>query len=320
MDHYEELGLPRSASTDEIRQAYKSLARLLHPDQQQDENLRRVAECQMKRLNSVVDVLTDPALRRQYDLGALRKPPPQHAVLVWLNSRSWVITVVLGFLAVALFLRYHPSQAPVVQLSSIPRAVEARPRVLKQPARVMAPPAVGAVKLAPEPQPQRLAPSATLPEIIPREISEPPPVDETAQPPPPPEVAFPLPAIGPPPPSGFAGTWFWAPVKAGSSAKTLYPPAFIEAVIADQGGVLRGRYRARYKVADRPISPDVQFQFQGRAGADTVTLRWTGDGNSAGEVRLTLLAANALRVTWSAATLGTRLGLSSGTAVLTRRE
>lgn len=316
MDHYEELGLPRSASTDEIRQAYKSLARVLHPDQQQDESLRRVAECQMKRLNSVIDVLTDPELRRQYDLGAVRKPRPQHAVGVWLNSRSWVITVVLGFLAVVLFLRCHSSQPPVVTLSSLPPPVDARHQILKHPARVMPPPAGGAVK--PAPKPQRLEPLATFPEAAPRELSEPPPVQEIAHAPPP-EVAFPLPAVGPPP-SGFGGTWFWAPVKAGSSARTLYPPEFIEAVIADQGGILRGHYRAHYKVADRPISPDVQFQFQGRAAADSVALRWTGDGNSAGEVRLTLLAANALRVTWSATTLGTRLGLSSGTAVLTRRE
>jgi hypothetical protein len=316
MDHYEELGLPPSASTEEIRQAYKSLARLLHPDQQQDENLRRVAECQMKRLNSVIDVLTDPELRRQYDLGAVRKPPPRHALVVWLNSRSWVIAVVLAFLAVALFLRCHPSKAPAVPLSSLPPAVEARRPVLKHPERVTPAPARRTVKL--EPHPQQLEPADGLPEPRSHELSEPPPVEETAQPPPP-EVAFSLPAVGPPP-SGFGGTWSWEPNKTGSSVKALYPPEFIEAVIVEQAGVLHGRYRARYKVADRPISPDVQFQFQGSAGVDSAALRWAGDGGASGEVRLTLLSANAMRVTWSATTLGTGLGLSAGTAVLTRRE
>jgi curved DNA-binding protein CbpA len=44
MNYYEELGLKPSASAEEIRQAYRELARLLHPDQHQEEGLRRAAE------------------------------------------------------------------------------------------------------------------------------------------------------------------------------------------------------------------------------------------------------------------------------------
>src|SRR5947209_5771012 len=68
MNHYEELGVSRSASSAEIRQAYKALVRVLHPDQQQDEHLRRLSALQLRRLNHIVEVLTDPAQRRQYDL------------------------------------------------------------------------------------------------------------------------------------------------------------------------------------------------------------------------------------------------------------
>jgi curved DNA-binding protein CbpA len=68
MTYYEELGLPLSASEEQIRQAYKSLARLLHPDQQGEESLRRLAEAQMKRLNAIYAVLSDPVQRRFYDL------------------------------------------------------------------------------------------------------------------------------------------------------------------------------------------------------------------------------------------------------------
>ncbi|MBI3693594.1 MAG: J domain-containing protein, partial [Acidobacteria bacterium] len=67
MTYYEELALAATATTKEIRQAYRDLARLLHPDRQRDEKLRLVAECQMKRLNEVVAVLTDRNKRKQYD-------------------------------------------------------------------------------------------------------------------------------------------------------------------------------------------------------------------------------------------------------------
>ena len=64
MTYYEELGLGADATIEQIRQAYRHLARLLHPDQQADETLRRLAESQMKRLNSIHKTLTEPSLRR----------------------------------------------------------------------------------------------------------------------------------------------------------------------------------------------------------------------------------------------------------------
>ncbi len=67
MDHYEELGIKGDASEDEIRQAHRRLAKLLHPDQQTDEGMKLLAETQMRRLNSIVAILVDPERRRQYD-------------------------------------------------------------------------------------------------------------------------------------------------------------------------------------------------------------------------------------------------------------
>ena len=67
MNYYEELGLTESASVEEIRRAYKSLARLLHPDHQREEQLRKVAGLQMRRLNEILAVLNDPLRREKYD-------------------------------------------------------------------------------------------------------------------------------------------------------------------------------------------------------------------------------------------------------------
>jgi curved DNA-binding protein CbpA len=67
MNYYEELALTESASAEKIRQAYKSLARLLRPDHQCDHQVRKLAELQMMRLNEIVAELTDVRRREKYD-------------------------------------------------------------------------------------------------------------------------------------------------------------------------------------------------------------------------------------------------------------
>jgi curved DNA-binding protein CbpA len=49
VNYYEEFGIPGDASAAKIRQAYKTLARVLHPDAHPDEALKAVAERQMRR-------------------------------------------------------------------------------------------------------------------------------------------------------------------------------------------------------------------------------------------------------------------------------
>jgi hypothetical protein len=68
MDHYEELGLSRTATMQEIRHAYKVMARLVHPDGQSVE-LREMAERQIKRLNQILATFTNEQNRREYDTG-----------------------------------------------------------------------------------------------------------------------------------------------------------------------------------------------------------------------------------------------------------
>ncbi|NEM89843.1 molecular chaperone DnaJ [Galbitalea soli] len=64
-DHYEVLGVDRTATPEEIKKAYRRLARELHPDV----NPSPDASDQFKLVTHAYDVLSDPQARQQYDAG-----------------------------------------------------------------------------------------------------------------------------------------------------------------------------------------------------------------------------------------------------------
>jgi len=79
-DYYETLGVQRSATEEEIKKAYRKLARKHHPDVNPGD---KSAEEKFKAINEAYEVLSDPEKRKRYDqLGANWKagadftPPP----------------------------------------------------------------------------------------------------------------------------------------------------------------------------------------------------------------------------------------------------
>ena len=63
-DYYQTLGVPRSAGEDEIRKAYRKLAKQYHPDRNRG---NREAEEKFKEINEAYEVLSDPQKKARYD-------------------------------------------------------------------------------------------------------------------------------------------------------------------------------------------------------------------------------------------------------------
>ena len=83
-DYYQSLGVAKTASQDEIKSAFRKLARTHHPDMVKPKERAAAAE-RFKEINEAYEVLGDPEKRRQYDTlgadwerGGTQPPPGWH--------------------------------------------------------------------------------------------------------------------------------------------------------------------------------------------------------------------------------------------------
>ena len=111
MDYYEELDLRPTATDEEIRAAYRVLVRLLHPDGHQNEQARALAACQMRRLNQIVETLTNAERRAAYDRRLHRRScrrkvsRPVHTAHRSKAAAVWAWAVAIALLGLLFYFR-----------------------------------------------------------------------------------------------------------------------------------------------------------------------------------------------------------------------
>lgn len=347
--YYEELGVENTASADEIRDAFRILVRLLHPDQQSDPQLREMAERQMRKLNRIHSVLSDAARRTAYDqsLNSPRSAPiivfsgSDGALKKLLARGGAAAAIVLGtFLLIWFAATSNNSEVrgqdargasagragdspdsdvgdQVFRLrDQLHTAETERDSALEQLGRLERKPtdqpSAGRARAGRSPETADLAATAAMTELPPAAGG----VASSA-------VAATLPAAHEIPVAAaqFAGLWVFSKTAGSASpgGKSQYPPEFIEVTVTERNGALHGQYHSRYQVLDHAISPDVDFVFNGTPTGSALNCAWQGPGGAKGRMTLKLLPASTVEIAWNATELGSQQWLVTGNATLIKK-
>jgi hypothetical protein len=303
MNHYEELGIRADADAEDIRKAHRRLVKLVHPDQQPDPDMKLLAETQMRRLNTIVATLLDPAQRGEYDEALRTRYFVQpEAGRSWRGMPLWLVSSVAAILTVgavwiwADHLGSSVSRSPV----SIPPREMAKASVPALPTALPDP--------LPLPTPNR-RPAVVLPALAPKRA-----IPKTDSQPETKSSASPG--------NTFAGEWVYAPKEPENHKAGFYSPEFIDFKLSQQHqGGLQGQYSARYQVpsATQPISPDVNFQVVA-TGKDVGKFVWHSSNGSRGTLAVHDIDGRTIRIEWRTTVSSGPPALTSGIATLVRRE
>jgi curved DNA-binding protein CbpA len=334
LTHYDDLGVSSSASDSEIREAYLSLVRLLHPDSHRDKNIKRFSELQMKRVSRAYAVLSDAERRKLYDAELERHGAPDqdeaparprrktisaHALITW----GWLICAFAGIIGIGWFVTQQS-----VSVSKVPSEVSAAPAPAVSHGGVEALTAT-AQGSAPTTDPNSPATDQDPVQSELRDVKagrdralEKAAIENK-------EIEFLTsqilsgPRSGAPAAlsetSGFSGVWILSKPKEANAA-TAFTPATMDVILGEEHGILRGRFRSYYPATGRPDPVAVRFYFEGQVQGNVANLNWTSADGAKGEIQLKLASENALQLVWSATEPGTESGPSSGTALLVRKN
>jgi hypothetical protein len=277
VNRFEELGLERSATATEIRQAYRNIVRLIHPDRCQDEDLRHLADLQMQRLNETAEILLDPVRRQRYEAQIDQQLPAGSSPVAVLekaysagqrdaNIRLAAWCLLAGMVAASLFWFVRDSDYAVRGLALAPEAGLLQPAPGENGDAAMQ----GRLDdLEGRLRALELSPAGTVKKPV-----EPP-------------------AVG----SGMAGDWYYrAPISLSGGPGGLAPEKRVDLKIREQGAVLRGTFNSGYEIHDGILSPTMAFRFEGHPADGLVG--WNGAQGTAGAIQFRLLAPNALLATW----------------------
>jgi hypothetical protein len=91
-------------------------------------------------------------------------------------------------------------------------------------------------------------------------------------------------------------------------------------VLAGADDALEGDYRARYRILDRAVSPDVKFHVSGAAAGKSASLLWTSNAGAHGKAMLDLRSPDVMQIRWWTTKFSGPEGLASGSAVLIRKH
>jgi curved DNA-binding protein CbpA len=319
---YDELGLEPGATADSIRETYRSLVRLLHPDQQTDPQLKSVAEAQMRKLNRIYAVLSDPEKRAQYDAllqGAAERPSLILSDETAAPARRWgrglgvslVIAAVVAGIIYSASGSGHDADDPAVSLNKRSIARTTGSTATDQNEELQ--------QLRSEVNALETERNRALEELARLRGGGPAPRRDRMQPTPSPEppdgsIATSLPK------SNFGGEWYWTrSMQPSSELRGSYQPDSIDVTLTERNGVIKGSYRAKYRVPDTTVNPDVSFEFAATLAGPILICPWTGPGGARGEVMVRQTSANSLQVDWTASELGALQRVSTGSAVLARK-
>jgi hypothetical protein len=330
LTYYDDLGLPASASGEEIREAYLGLVQLLHPDLHRAPALKQFTNNQMKRVSRAYAVLSDAERRQSYDeelarRGAPRPEPPATIKRTAGRSRAralitigWLICAFAGIVGIGWYVSQQTSaSSDPAQVNAAPIAPAGTQVAAAGPPAQPTNPATGGVTDKAAELDAVRAELASAKTDRDRALEQ---IVLQAK-----ELDFLTGEIlaAPSRPSAnagrFSGVWVLPKPKT-APVSSAFTPESVDLIVSEQDGSIQGRYRARYPSMGATEPPMVRFYFEGKSENDVANAVLTGEHGSRGEIQLKLASGNALQLVWSVTEAGNQNDQASGTVALIRKR